>query len=126
MYSINCLLYVSQSCVDDVAGEDAFDVVDYAAIFVGEEAADVKVFELVVGYAEDDGVVLLACGQAVDNVNVILVFYGLGVGPGVVDGDVGGVFGQGVVDVDYLGVADVGAVLLECDTEDEDFGVLDF
>lgn len=51
------------------------------------------------------------------------MLHGLGICPGVVYGNVGGVFLKGVVDVDYLGVADVRAVFLECDAEKEDAGV---
>lgn len=44
-------------CVDGVTVEDAFYVVDYAVRGVGEEAAHVELFELVVGHSEDNGIV---------------------------------------------------------------------
>ena len=78
------------------------------------------------GHAENDGVVAFVLGERVDDLDSVFVTDGVGIGPGIIDGDVGGVLGEGLVDVDDLGVADVGAVLLECDAEDENAGVLDF
>ena len=109
--------YGLKSPVDDAAVERAFHVKDDVLFF--QQAEDIQAFKLLVGNGGDAGVELLA-GQLVHHLDTVFVLHDGRVGPGVVDGDVEVVFLQCLVDVDDLGVAHVGAVLLEGETKDED------
>ena len=107
-----------QSTIDCLAGAGGFDVEDYVVVF--EKVGDVEVVEFAVGYGGDGGIEFDAFGQGVGQLEAVFAAYGVGVGPGVVDGDVEVVFAQGVDDVDHLGVAHIGAIFLECEAEYED------
>jgi len=72
-----------------------------------------------------DGCVELLGGKFIGDVNAILMFGNCGVGPGVIDGDVDIVLLQSIVDIHHLGIATVGAVLLEGEAKDEDLAVED-
>ena len=113
---------VLQSPVDQGAVEGAFDIEDDMAVF--QEGGDVEAFEGAVGDGGDDGVEL-ALRQLVDDGDAVLPLDDLRDGPGVIDGDVEVVFFERAVDVDDLGVAYVGAVLLESEAEDQDVGMED-
>ncbi len=108
--------------VNQGAVEGAFDVEDDVAVF--QQGGDVEPFELAVGYGGDDGVELLV-GQFVDDTDAVLPLDDLRDGPGVIDGDVEVVLLERTVDVDDLGVAHVGAILLEGESQDQDVGVED-
>ena len=74
-----------------------------------------------------DGCVVVVGGREPgEAVEVVFVEHLFGVGPGVVDVDLGAVLLEFVDDVDHSGVADVGAVLFESDAEDEHFRPFDF
>ena len=91
-------------------------------MLVFQERRNIQCLELPVGDGED-GCVELVCGQFVGDFDAVLVPYYVRIGPGVVYRDVDIVLLQGPVDVYDLGVAHVRAVLLECESEDEDVGV---
>ena len=65
------------------------------------------------GDGEDSCVVVVGGGELGEAVEVIFVQHLFGVGPGVVDVDLGTVLLEFVDDVDHSGVVDVGEVLLE-------------
>lgn len=90
--------------------EEGLDVVDDGV--VGLEFVDVEALELFVGNSEDDRIILLG-GELIGHLHAILALCDLRIGPGVVDGDVNIVLAKRLDDVDHLGVAHVGAVLLE-------------
>ena len=85
-----------------------------------EDTGDVNACELTMGDSGDGGVELLIGGKFVHNIKSVLALNCGGISPGVKDGDVEVVFLEGLHDVDYLGVAYVGAVLLESETKDND------
>ena len=70
-----------------------------------------------------DGCVELLVRKFVGDVNAILALSDCRVSPGVIYGDVDIIFLQGIVDIYDLGIAAVGAVLLESETEDEDLTI---
>ena len=72
-----------------------------------------------------DGSIELLVRKFVGDVNAILPFGNGGIGPGVIDGDVDIVLLQGIIDIHHLGIAAVGAVLLEGEAKDEDLAVED-
>ena len=74
-------------------------------------------------HGEDDGIEFF-CRNIVCHGQTILVLDMTCIGPRVINGDVLRIFLQSVEDIHDLGVADVGAVFLEGDAEDEDLGVL--
>lgn len=76
---------------------------------------EIEAFEFLVGDGGDAGVEFLVYREFVDNVKTVFAFGDGGVCPGVEDGDVEVVFLEGFHNVDNLGVAYVGAVLLECE-----------
>ena len=78
------------------------------------------------GDGEDSCVVVVGGGKLGEAVEVIFVQHFVGVGPGVVDVDLCAILLEFMDDVDHPGVADVGAVLLEGDAEDEHFCPFDF
>ena len=110
-----------EPAIDDLPRQDALHVIDDAVLL--QEGAHVQRLEFLVGDGEDDGVepVLRILGGHFD---AVFAADGVLVRPGVIDRDVVRVFLQGVVDVHDLGVADVRAVLLEGDSEDENLRVL--
>lgn len=85
-----------------------------------EDRGDVHAFESFVGNGGNGGIEFLAGREGVYNFKTVFVLDGGGIGPGVVDCDVEVVLFEGFDDVDYLGVAHVGAVFLEGETEDDD------
>ena len=78
------------------------------------------------GDGEDSCVVVVGGGKLGEAVEVIFVEHLFRVGPGVVDVDLCAILLEFVDDVDHPGVADVGAVFLEGDAEDEHFCPFDF
>ena len=78
------------------------------------------------GDGEDSCVVVVGGGKLGEAVEVIFVLHLFGIGPRVVDIDLGTVLLEFVDDIDHSGVADVGAVFLEGDAEDEHFCPFDF
>lgn len=112
---------ILQSAVALLTGSGGFDVEDDVVGF--EEGADVEAFEFAVGDGCNSGVEFLTGGKFVDYSETVLALDGGGVGPGVEDGDIEVILFEGLDDVDDLGVAYVGAVFLECETEDEDVTV---
>lgn len=110
-----------QSTVALLAGTGGFDVEDDVTGF--EEGCDVEVFEFAVGDGGYGGVEFFAGGKFVDYGEAVLALDGGGVGPGIVDSDVEIIFFESLDDVDDLGVAHVGAILLECEAKDEDVAV---
>ena len=65
------------------------------------------------GNGEDSCIVVVCGREFVKNLKVVFVHHLLGVGPGVVDVDLGAILLKLVDDIDHSGVADVGAVLFE-------------
>lgn len=109
-----------QSPVNDLAVESAFNIVD-DMLFL-EERRNIKSFKLLVGY-RGNGCIEFFSGEFIDNIYAVFTLSDGGVGPGIINGDVDIVFFQGFVDVYNLGVANIGAVLLESETENEDMAV---
>ena len=83
---------------------------------------EIEVFEFFVSDGGDAGVEFGVCGKFVDNVKTVFAFGDGGICPGIEDGDVEVVFLKGAHDVDNLGVAYVGAVLLECEAHHKRYG----
>ena len=110
-----------QSRVDDFPRQDALHVIDDAVLL--QEGAHVQPLKGLVGYGEDDGIELIL-RHFRSHFDPVFAADGVLVRPGVIDRDVVRVFLEGVVDVHDLGVADVGAVLLEGDAQDEDPRIL--
>lgn len=108
-----------ESAVNDVSKKYALHVVDYTLFGIGEERTDIELGELLVAYTENNSVKLAfeLVERFVGEVYAVLMFDGCGIGPRVVNGDVGGVLGECMIDVYNLGVADVGAVLFEGDAK---------
>lgn len=106
-------------------GEEPFDVVD--DVERAEEGGEVEGGVVAVGDGEDDGVVAVGVGggrgKVGEDVDAVFAAGYRGGCPRVMDVDGEVVLGEGAVYVDYLGVADVGAVFLEGEAEDEDAGV---
>lgn len=75
---------------------------------------EIDAFEFFVGDGGDAGIEFGVCGKFVDYVETVFAFGDGGICPGVEDGDVEVIFLEGFHNVDNLGVAYVGAVLLEC------------
>ena len=111
----------SEPAVHLVCGQQVFDVVD-----TGGDGSEGNGGKKGVGDGKDCCVVVVAGGERGEAVEVVFVQHFVGVGPGVVDVDLGAILLKFVDDVDHPGVANIGAVLLEGDTEDEHFGPLDF
>lgn len=95
-----------------------FDVEDDVVGF--EDGSYVHSFEGFVCYSGDGCIELLVGGEFVDNVEAVFVTHGCRVCPGVKDSDVEVILFEGFDDVYDLGVAHVGAVLLEGEAEDND------
>lgn len=72
------------------------------------------------GDSGDGGIEFFVGRQLVDHIKAILMLYGCWIRPGVEDGDVEVVFLESLDDIHHLGVAHVGAVLLECEPKDDD------
>ena len=91
---------------------------------VGAELGAALVLELLVGDGEDDGAVVT--GERL-GLQVEAIFFAgfMWVGPGVVDVNPGAVVAQFLDEVDNAGVAQVGAVFLEGEAEDENGSVED-
>ena len=111
-----------EASVDYGSVEGTFDVVDDSV--GGEEGFHVEGLEVVVGDCEDDGV-KPSGREFADDVYAIFVSYMGCICPRVIYRYAVCIFLKGMVDVHYLCIADVGAVFLEGDAEDEDFRVLD-
>lgn len=71
------------------------------------------------GDGSDSGIEFLICGEFVDYFETIFAADGGGVGPGVEDSDVEVILAESADDVNNLGVANVGAVLLKGEAEDD-------
>ena len=102
-----------ESAVYDIARQYALNVIHHAVR--GTNGREVNVAELVVGYSEDYGVILLVRKLRLD-ADTIFVLNSFGVSPRVVYVDVMGVFAKGVIDVHHLSVADIRTILLESET----------
>lgn len=85
-----------------------------------KDAGDIDTLEFSVSNSCNSGVEFLVRGEFVDNFEAVFVFHCGWICPGVEDGDVEVVFLEGFDDVDDLGVAYVGAVLLESEAKDND------
>ena len=107
-----------QAGVDFGGGAGGFDVEDDVGGF--KDGCDVQVGEFAVGYGGDGGIEFFVGREFVDHFKSVFVTHGCGVGPGVVDGDVEVVFLQCFDYINHLGVAHVGAVFLEGESEDND------
>ena len=104
--------------------ENVLDVIEHGAgLAVGAELGGTLVLEVLVGDGEDDGAVVTGLG--LDEVEAVFLMGFLWVGPRVVDVDPGAVVAQFLDEVDDAGVAQVGAVFLEGEAEDEDGSVED-
>jgi hypothetical protein len=77
-----------------------------------------------VGHGQDDGIVA-AVIWLLQHVEAVFVFGFFGVDPGIVDLDTGAVPLEFLHDVDHAGVAEVRAVLLEGQAEDQDARAVD-
>lgn len=109
-----------QTAVNNAAVEGALHVED--DVLVLQQGGNIEAFELLVSHGSHASVELLRW-QLVHHLDAILMLHDGRIGPRVVNGDVEVVFLQGLVDVDHLGVAHIGAVLLEGETQDEDVAV---
>ena len=81
--------------------------------------------ELPMRHGEDDGVVGPGVGQRRQTIEPVFVLGLRPIDPGVINIDADAVLPQGVDDVHYLGVAQVGAVFLKGQAQDQDAAVTD-
>ena len=111
----------SEPAVHLVCGEHVFNIIDTRS-----DSSEGNGGKEGVGDGEDSCVVVVGGGKLGEAVEVIFVEHLFRVGPGVVDVDLCAILLEFVDDVDHPGVADVGAVFLEGDAEDEHFCPFDF
>lgn len=104
-----------QSSVDFIDLSCGFDVEDDMGGI--QDTGDVDVGELAVGDGSDGCVEFFVFGEFVHYLEAVFALDSGGVRPRVKDGDVEVVFLEGLDDVDDLGVAHIGTVLLEGETE---------
>ncbi len=117
---------LSEAHVDGVTRKNSLDIVNYAGFLVGQKVAYIQFEELIVGYSENHGIEFaIERFQTVAlNINSVFTLYTLGIGPGIKDCDIVGVFQKSVIDVNNLGVADIGAIFLESDAQNKNIGIL--
>ena len=116
----------SKPTVNLVREKSRFDVVEDAFYFTeGTQSGGTHRDEVAMGHGEDDGVVSTLRGQLGQAVDTVYVPSLGAVDPGVVAVDSEAVLAQGLDDVDDAGVAQVRAVFLEGEAEDEDTTITD-
>ena len=86
---------------------------------------EIKVLELVVTHACDDGGIVLVGVNGGNELFAILVLNDSGISPWIIDVHLAAELLQFGSDIDNLGIAAVGAVFFEGNTQHEDIGILD-
>lgn len=112
---------ILQAAVNGISTESCLYIENNGVIL--EQRLQVEIVEDLVGHCGNHCVVAHALVELVGDFDAIFAADSLGVGPRVIDRDAQAVFTEGADDVDDLGIAHVGAVLLEGEAENQNLAV---